>query len=56
MSKHICVMQPYLPLLEKFISYLETIWENKILTNGDYFHFIKEKKAAGLSVAGAFSA
>jgi dTDP-4-amino-4,6-dideoxygalactose transaminase len=38
MSKPIYVTQPYLPPLEEFIPYLETIWKNKILTNGGPFH------------------
>lgn len=32
------VTQPLLPDLQDFIPYLETIWENKILTNGGPFH------------------
>jgi dTDP-4-amino-4,6-dideoxygalactose transaminase len=38
MSKPIYVTQPYLPPLEEFIPYLQTIWDNKILTNGGPFH------------------
>lgn len=34
----IYVTQPLLPDLQDFIPYLETIWENKILTNGGPFH------------------
>ncbi|WP_306823208.1 dTDP-4-amino-4,6-dideoxy-D-glucose aminotransferase VioA [Janthinobacterium sp. UMAB-60] len=34
----IYVTQPLLPPLEEFIPYLESIWENKILTNGGPFH------------------
>jgi len=37
-NKTIYVTQPYLPPLEEFIPYLESIWENKILTNGGPFH------------------
>lgn len=32
------VTQPYLPPLEEFIPYLETIWKSKILTNKGPFH------------------
>lgn len=34
----IFVTQPYLPPLEEFIPYLESIWDNKILTNGGPMH------------------
>jgi dTDP-4-amino-4,6-dideoxy-D-glucose transaminase len=34
----IYVTQPYLPPLEEFIPYLESIWESKKLTNGGPFH------------------
>lgn len=34
----IYVTQPYLPPLEDFIPYLESIWADKILTNGGPFH------------------
>jgi dTDP-4-amino-4,6-dideoxygalactose transaminase len=34
----IYVTQPVLPPLEEFIPYLQTIWDNKILTNGGPFH------------------
>lgn len=34
----IYVTQPSLPPLEDFHSYLQSIWENKILTNGGPFH------------------
>lgn len=37
-AKPIYVTQPFLPPLEEFIPYLETIWENKVLTNGGPFH------------------
>lgn len=36
--KPIFVTQPYLPPLEEFLPYLETIWKNKVLTNGGPFH------------------
>lgn len=36
--KPIYVTQPSLPPIEDFTRYLETIWENKILTNGGPFH------------------
>jgi dTDP-4-amino-4,6-dideoxygalactose transaminase len=32
------VTQPFLPPLEEFIPYLETIWDNKTLTNAGPFH------------------
>jgi dTDP-4-amino-4,6-dideoxygalactose transaminase len=32
------VTQPYLPPIEEFIPYLETIWDNKTLTNAGPFH------------------
>jgi dTDP-4-amino-4,6-dideoxygalactose transaminase len=35
---NIYVTQPFLPPLEEFESYLETIWNNKILTNAGPFH------------------
>jgi dTDP-4-amino-4,6-dideoxygalactose transaminase len=38
MQKPIYVTQPYLPLLEEFVPYLQQIWDNKILTNGGLFH------------------
>jgi dTDP-4-amino-4,6-dideoxygalactose transaminase len=38
MSKPIYVTRPSLPPLEGFIPYLETIWNNKILTNCGPFH------------------
>lgn len=34
----IYVTQPLLPELKDFLPYLETIWDNKILTNGGPFH------------------
>lgn len=37
-DKPIYVTQPYLPPLTEFQSYLEKIWENKILTNNGPFH------------------
>ena len=37
-SKPIYVTQPHLPPLEEFLPYLQTIWDNKILTNGGDFH------------------
>lgn len=36
--KPIYVTQPFLPPLEEFIPYLETIWDNKLLTNNGPFH------------------
>jgi dTDP-4-amino-4,6-dideoxy-D-glucose transaminase len=38
MSKPIFVTQPHLPPLAEFVTYLETIWESKILTNNGPFH------------------
>jgi dTDP-4-amino-4,6-dideoxygalactose transaminase len=37
-EKNIYVTQPYLPDLKEFIPYLESIWSNKILTNGGPMH------------------
>jgi dTDP-4-amino-4,6-dideoxygalactose transaminase len=37
-NKPIYVTKPYLPPLEEFIPYLESIWESKILTNGGPLH------------------
>jgi hypothetical protein len=34
----IYVTQPLLPPLEEFVTYLQEIWDNKILTNGGMFH------------------
>lgn len=39
----IYVTQPYLPPLEEFLPYLQSIWDNKILTNGGPFHKQLEK-------------
>jgi len=38
MGNNIFVTSPLLPPLEKFMPYLEKIWQNKILTNGGEFH------------------
>ena len=38
MAKGIYVTRPYLPPLEEFIPYLETIWANRRLTNDGPFH------------------
>jgi len=37
-KKTIFVAQPYLPPLDEFIPYLESIWASKVLTNGGPFH------------------
>ncbi|MDX9833898.1 MAG: DegT/DnrJ/EryC1/StrS family aminotransferase [Desulfobulbus sp.] len=37
-NKTVYVTQPHLPPLERFIPYLQQIWENKILTNNGPFH------------------
>ncbi len=37
-SPPITVTQPYLPPLDEFHSYLEKIWDRKVLTNGGPFH------------------
>jgi len=42
-KKPIYVTQPHLPPLEDFIPYLQSIWENKILTNGGTYHQQLEK-------------
>ncbi|WP_169159993.1 DegT/DnrJ/EryC1/StrS family aminotransferase [Azohydromonas caseinilytica] len=38
MQKPVYVTQPYLPPLEEFVPYLQSIWDNKVLTNGGPFH------------------
>jgi dTDP-4-amino-4,6-dideoxygalactose transaminase len=38
MNSPIYVTQPYLPPLEEFLPYLESIWESKTLTNGGPMH------------------
>jgi dTDP-4-amino-4,6-dideoxygalactose transaminase len=43
MKNPVYVTQPYLPPLEEFIPYLESIWENRILTNGGPYHQQLEK-------------
>ena len=43
-NKNIYVNKPYLPPLEEFMPYLESIWQSKILTNGGPFHQILEKE------------
>ncbi|HEY9278649.1 MAG TPA: DegT/DnrJ/EryC1/StrS family aminotransferase [Eoetvoesiella sp.] len=37
-DRPIYVTQPYLPPLQEFIPYLESIWESKVLTNGGPMH------------------
>jgi dTDP-4-amino-4,6-dideoxygalactose transaminase len=44
MKKPVYVTQPYLPPLEEFMPYLQTIWENKVLTNGGPYHQLLEKE------------
>ncbi|MBA5601145.1 DegT/DnrJ/EryC1/StrS family aminotransferase [Pectobacterium aroidearum] len=44
MKKPIYVTSPLLPPLDEFIPYLETIWENKQLTNSGPFHKELERK------------
>lgn len=46
MSKKIYVTQPALPPLEEFIPYLQSIWDNKWLTNNGPFHQEYEKELA----------
>jgi dTDP-4-amino-4,6-dideoxygalactose transaminase len=36
--KSITVTQPYLPPLADFVSFLEQIWDSRILTNGGPLH------------------
>lgn len=43
-KKPIFVTKPFLPPLEEFLPYLETIWEKKILTNGGPMHREFESK------------
>ncbi|UZN52102.1 DegT/DnrJ/EryC1/StrS family aminotransferase [Cupriavidus cauae] len=38
MTRPVYVTQPYLPPLDEFLPYLQTIWDNGILTNGGPFH------------------
>jgi len=38
MNENIYVTQPYMPPLEDFLPYLETIWASRCLTNGGPFH------------------
>ena len=42
-DKPIYVTQPFLPPLAEFTTYLEQIWESKVLTNGGPFHQQLEK-------------
>lgn len=42
-TKQVYVTQPFLPPLEEFNSYLEKIWDSKVLTNGGPFHQQLEK-------------
>ncbi len=42
-DKQIFVTQPFLPPLNEFTSYLEDIWNSKVLTNGGPFHQKLEK-------------
>jgi len=44
MNKNIYVTQPFLPPLEEFTTYLEQIWENKVITNGGPFHVQLERE------------
>ncbi len=43
-NKSIFVTQPYLPPLEEFLPYLQTIWNRKVLTNGGPYHQDLEKQ------------
>jgi dTDP-4-amino-4,6-dideoxygalactose transaminase len=43
-NKTIYVTQPFLPPIEEFIPYLESIWESHILTNNGPFHQELEQK------------
>lgn len=42
-NKPLYVTQPFMPLLEEFLPYLEEIWDNKILTNNGPLHRQLEK-------------
>ena len=42
-NKQVFVTQPFLPPLEEFTTYLEKIWDSKVLTNGGPFHQQLEK-------------
>lgn len=46
MTNPIFVTQPALPPLEEYISFLQKIWESKILTNNGPFHQLFEKELA----------
>src|SRR5690606_38838417 len=37
-DKPIFVTRPYLPPLQEFLPYLESIWDSKVLTNGGPMH------------------
>lgn len=37
-DKTILVTQPFLPPIEEFVTYLENIWESKVLTNAGHYH------------------
>lgn len=51
MKKQIYVTQPFLPPLEEFIPYLETIWDNKQLTNcGPFHHQLEDELCKYLGV------
>jgi dTDP-4-amino-4,6-dideoxygalactose transaminase len=44
--KKIYLTQPLLPPLEKYVKYLEDIWERKFVTNNAFYHQQFEKKLA----------
>ena len=44
MKNNIFVTKPFVPPLSEFTPYLESIWENKVLTNGGPFHQELEQK------------
>jgi dTDP-4-amino-4,6-dideoxygalactose transaminase len=45
-NKPIYVTQPFMPPLEEFLPYLQSIWDSKILTNGGPMHERFEKELA----------
>ena len=46
--KPIYVTQPFMPPLDEFTSYLQQIWDNKILTNCGPFHQQLERELCDL--------
>ena len=54
-NHHIPVTRPYLPKIEKFIEYLEKVWDSRILSNRGTFHeSYKEEMQKFLKVKHAY--